>query len=672
MTPPTDLDLLITRLKDAGVSPVDDLDGLLQGAAAAPTDAQDRWLELAYPDADTAQKSALTKAGRTYMDRISDPFTLGPAPAERLEALRAEMRKRNLTVLMVPRTDEFQGEYLPKRAERVWWLTGFSGSAGSVIVGLETAAIFVDGRYTLQVRDQVDTRRFVPHHLIDMPPSAWIAQNCGPEDRIGFDPWLHSQQGAGQLAKTAKKVGAALVRVEGNPIDAVWTDQPAAPLAPIVPQKIAFAGESAAQKRARLGQTLKEAGIDAAVITATDSIAWMLNMRGADVPNCPLSLSFAILNSDGSVAWFLDERKLTREARNTLDSDVLPHPIETFADALERLAAAGKTVQADPAGAPCAIFDRLMAKGATMREAQDPCLLPKACKNAVELQGTRAAHKRDGAAVSRFLKWLAEEAPKGGLDELRAIDHLYRLRAEGDHFRGLSFDTIAGTGPNGAIIHYRASEDTNRRIETGHLLLVDSGGQYLDGTTDITRTIAIGTPSDEMRHRFTLVLKGHIAIATARFPEGANGSQLDTLARHPLWQAGLDFDHGTGHGVGSYLNVHEGPQRIAKGHNPVALMPGMILSNEPGYYKSGAYGIRIENLVVVKPVETPPEGAERRLLEFETLTLAPYDRRLIETQMMTKAEIAWVNAYHARVLEAVGPQLNAEEQAWLKAATAPL
>ena len=669
---PADIAIAIAdRLESAGVRRPDPdaIEALLRGASAAPEDARTRWIDLVAPAAGDRLRADLEESGRAFMAAIATGLSEGPAPAERLEAVRAEMRRQRLDGLVVPRTDEYQGEYIPQRAERVQWLTGFAGSAGTVVVGLEKAAIFVDGRYTLQVREQVDIDLFEPYHLLEQPATDWISETFGEGGRIGFDPWLHTRHDARRLSRVAQRVGASLVHVDPNPVDAVWAGRPAAPIAPVLPHEDGFAGESSADKRARLAGHLAERGVDAVAVTATDSIAWLLNMRGGDVPNCPLPLSFALLHADGTLAWFIDERKLTDEARAALSNEISLAPESTFADVLAELGRAGKTVQADPATVPHLVFDRLEQHGARIVEADDPCLMPKACKNAVEIAGTRAAHRRDGAALTRFLKWVGTEGPTGALTELDAIEYLHGLRAEGEHFRGLSFDTIAGAGPNGAVIHYRASARTNRRIEAGQLLLVDSGGQYLDGTTDVTRTIAIGQPSEEMRRRFTLVLKGHIAIATARFPTGVAGSQLDPLARLPLWRAGLDFDHGTGHGVGSYLNVHEGPQRIAK-HGAVVLRPGMILSNEPGYYKTGEYGIRIENLVVVREVAEAPEGAERDMLEFETLTLAPIDRNLIEVSMLTEDECGWLNRYHARVRDIIGSQIDRETAAWLEETTA--
>ena len=457
--------------------------------------------------------------------------------------------------------------------------------------------------------------------------------------------------------------------VSDNPVDRVWSGRPAAPIAPVMPHPERFAGESAQSKRARIGRGLAEEGATAAVLTMPESIAWLLNIRGGDVPHTPLPLSFAILRQDGSVTLFIDRRKLVAGIERHLGNGVTVMPPDELGPALEALAAEGSRVQVDPATAACWIFDRLEKAGAKILRAADPCLLPKACKNPVEIGGTRAAHKRDGAALTRFLAWLAREAPKGALSEITASDRLETIRREGEHFRDLSFPTISGAGSNGAIVHYRAAPETEKRLEPGTLYLLDSGAQYLDGTTDVTRTLAIGAPTQEMRDRFTRVLKGHIALALARFPKGTTGTQLDAFARRALWQKGLDYDHGTGHGVGSYLGVHEGPQRISKAPNGQALLPGMIVSNEPGYYKTGAYGIRIENLVLVQPVAG--EG-EREMLGFETLTLAPIDRNLIETSLLDDEEIAWLDAYHKRVRDTLTPLVDAATEHWLAQATQPL
>lgn len=595
-----------------------------------------------------------------------------PAPAERLAALRQELARRGVDGFLVPRGDEHQGEYVPAAAERLAWLTGFKGSAGYACVLLEEAAVFVDGRYTLQVAQEVDTALFTPRHVTDEPLGEWLQARLKPGQRLAYDPWLHTEDQVRRLEKTVTALGASLAALDSNPVDAVWADRPALPKAKIRPHDLALAGRSSAEKREALGAQLSEAGVGAAVLTLPDSIAWLLNVRGGDVVHSPLPLSFALLHADGGVEWFVDPDKLTPEVTAGLGNAVTVQPPEKLADGLDRLGRASAKVMADPATAARWVFDRLRAAGAEVVKGADPCLLPKACKNAAELDGMRRAHRRDGAALSRFLHWLDEAVAGGGrLTELDAAERLAAFRAETGELRDLSFDTIAGAGPNGAIVHYRVSEASNRPLGQGELFLLDSGGQYPDGTTDVTRTIAVGEPSAEMRRRFTLVLKGHIALARARFPRGTTGSQLDTVARYALWQDGLDYDHGTGHGVGSYLNVHEGPQRISKIPNAVALQPGMVVSNEPGYYKTGAYGIRIENLVAVTESPEAPDD-EREMLAFETLTLAPIDRRLVEPGLLSSEEAGWLDAYHARVREAIGPQLDGAARAWLEAATAPL
>lgn len=596
--------------------------------------------------------------------------------AQRLAALRQEVARRQADGFLVPRGDEHQGEYVPAAAERLAWLTGFKGSAGLACVLAQEAAIFIDGRYTLQVTQEVNVGLFTPRHVTDEPLSDWLEGRLRPGQRLAYDPWLHTEEQVRRLERTVTGLGAALVALDGNPIDAVWRDRPAPPKAPIRPHDLALAGRSSAEKREEIAASLSKAGTAAAVITLPDSIAWLLNVRGGDVEHSPLPLSFALLHSDGGVEWFVDPEKLTPEVTAGLGNAVSIEAPARLGEALDRLGKAGEKVMADPATAARWIFDRLRAAGAEVVKGADPCLLPKACKNAAELDGMRRAHRRDGAALSRFLHWVEAEAEARSADnplsEMEAAERLAAFRAETGELRDLSFDTIAGSGPNGAIVHYRVSEASNRSLSQGELFLCDSGGQYPDGTTDVTRTLAIGAPSAEMRRRFTLVLKGHVMLARARFPKGTTGSQLDSLARYALWQEGLDYDHGTGHGVGSYLNVHEGPQRISKVPNTVALQPGMIVSNEPGYYKNGAYGIRIENLVAV--TESPRrDGEDRDMLAFETLTLAPIDRRLIERDLLTAEETAWLDAYHARVLEVIGPQLDdAAARAWLTAATAPL
>jgi len=590
--------------------------------------------------------------------------------AERIGALRAELKARGLHGFLVPRADAHQGEYVPPHAERLAWLTGFTGSAGLAVVLRDRAALFVDGRYTLQAETETGSAHYELRHLIETPPQDWLAEAVEPGARIGFDPWLHTPDGIARLRRAVERAGATLEPAEGSPLDAVWTDQPAPPLAPVVAHPVPYAGETSADKRARIAAGLKAEGLDAAVLSAPESLAWLLNVRGGDVPFTPLPLGFAILHADATVDLYMAPEKLDAAVRAHLGEAVRVAPPDAFGPALDALA--GKRVRLDRATCAVWIAKRLGAAGATADVGDDPCATPRACKNATELAGTRAAHLRDGVALTSFLHWLAEEAPKGGLTELAASDRLDSFRREGDLFRGLSFPTISGAGEHGAVVHYRVTPDSDRPLNTGELYLVDSGAQYLDGTTDVTRTVAIGTPTGEMRRRYTQVLKGHIALATVVFPEGTTGSQLDALARQFLWADGVDYDHGTGHGVGSYLSVHEGPQRVSKSASSVPLAPGMILSNEPGYYKAGAFGIRIENLQVVRVQEPQPDGAERRVLGFETLTLAPLDRRLIAADLLSAPERAWVDAYHARVREALTPHLDAAAAAWLTAETAPL
>jgi Xaa-Pro aminopeptidase len=600
------------------------------------------------------------------MDELSVAARNAHEAAERVTDLRAELASRGLAGFIVPRADEHQGEYVAPRAQRLAWLTGFTGSAGAAVVLADRAAIFIDGRYTIQVRQQVDIKLFEPLHLIECPPDEWLGGQLQKGDRFGFDPWLHTPDGTDRLRRACERVGATLVACETNPLDAVWADQPAAPLAPILPHPVSFSGRSSSAKRAELGEMLEEEGQDATILTTPDSIAWLLNVRGGDVAYSPLPLSFAILHADGAVDWFVDSRKIGPDLADFLEPGVTLHEASAFGVALDRLA--GKVVRLDPSLAPSWVAMRLQDAHARLERGSDPCLLPKACKNEVELAGTRAAHRRDGAALTRFLAWLAEQAPGGGLTEIGASDRLEAFRRENEMFRDLSFPTISGAGPDGAIVHYRAMPETDRRIEAGQLYLVDSGAQYLDGTTDVTRTIAIGTPPDDARQAFTLVLKGHIALARVVFPAGTTGSQLDALARRPLWSAGLDYDHGTGHGVGSYLGVHEGPQRISKAASTVPLRPGMIVSNEPGYYKADCFGIRIENLQAVHGIEPPP-GAERPLLGFETLTLAPIDLTLVDPDLLDAGERDWLNAYHARVRAEIGPLVDPATRAWMEQAT---
>ncbi|RED54127.1 aminopeptidase P family protein [Aestuariispira insulae] len=658
-------------LENSAAMDAGEVRNLIRGVLAAPNFG-DGWFDLIAPAANDALKTELS-ALRSEIERECDAgFTDGPAPRTRIDALRAYMKEKGLAAFIVPRTDRYQGEYVPARFDRLLWLTGYSGSAGLAVIGQEKAAMFVDGRYTLQVRQQTEEALFEYRHLITEPAWDWIAETFKAGDRIAYDPWLHSAHGLKRLQAAVQKIGAILEPLDENPIDLIWQGQPEEPVSPVRPHALDKAGESAVSKRERLGALLSEKQIDSAVITATDSIAWLLNIRGRDVPNCPLPLSAAILHADGAVELFIDDRKLTQEARESFGNAVSVQAPGTFGTRLEALGLEGRTVLADPAGSPSYVFDRLNESGAKLVEGEDPCLLPRACKNDVELAGMRAAHKRDGAAIVKFLAWFDAHKGDEGLSELDVIEQLAAFRNEDPTCTDASFDTIAGSGPNGAVIHYRATEKTNRRLDKDSLLLVDSGAQYPDGTTDITRTMPThGTPSEEMKERFTLVLKGHIQLAMARFPEGIPGQRLDTLARAPLWSLGLDYDHGTGHGVGSYLNVHEGPQRIASAGNPVPLRPGMILSNEPGYYKDGDYGIRIENLVIVTELDGGlPEG--KKVFGFETITLAPIEPSLIKVDLLSEAERDWLNAYHAKVLKEIGPLVDGDELAWLEKATAAI
>src|SRR5215470_1879986 len=591
------------------------------------------------------------------------------APA-RVAALRAELRRRGLDGFIVPHADRYQNEYLPACEERLAWLTGFSGSAGVAVVLADRAVLFVDGRYTLQAREQVDPAAFAIEHLVERPPETWLEQNLAAGSKLGYDPWLHTIAGAEKLAKTCEAAGASLVPVETNPIDAVWTDRPAPPQGPVVLHDLRFAGEDASAKLARVAAEVGKARADALVVSDPHAVAWAFNIRGGDIAHTPVPLAFALVPKEGRPALYVDGRKLTNTVRDRLEELADVREPSALEPDLGALGAAGRSVRLDQAIAADALARGVTGAGGKVARASDPIALMKAIKNAVEIDGARAAHVRDGAAVARFLAWFDREAPSGKLTEIDAVEALESFRRDTGQLKDVSFPTIAGSGPNGAIVHYRVTRASNRRINPGELFLVDSGGQYQDGTTDITRTIAVGAPSAEMRDRFTRVLKGHIAIARAVFPDGTTGAQLDSFARQYLWAAGLDFDHGTGHGVGSYLSVHEGPARISKlGTSP--LRRGMILSNEPGYYRSGAYGIRIENLVLV--VAAPPvAGGEKELNAFETLTLAPIDRRLIEPSLLTHDERRWLDDYHARVAATLAPIVDAETRTWLAAATRPL
>jgi Xaa-Pro aminopeptidase len=593
----------------------------------------------------------------------------------RLAALREQLKADRLDGFVVPICDEHMSEYVGEYAQRLGWLTGFGGSAGSAVVLSEEAAIFTDGRYTLQVREQVDGKNWQYVGVPETSISDWLKGHAPEGGRIGYDPWVHTKGWVESATKALKAKGAELVAVSRNPIDAVWGDQPAKSNARLVVHEDRYAGQNSAEKRAQIAEWLSANKLDSTVVAALDSVAWLLNVRGADVSRTPVALSFVLAHADGTADLFVAPEKVSDEVRAHLGNAVRLRTPEEFVPELKAMA--GKRIAVDPDRSVAAIFGALKDAGATIVEKRDPTILPKAQKNVVEQAGHRAAQARDGAALSRFLHWMSETAYQGGLNELSAAAKLQDFRAATGQLKDLSFDTISATGPNGAHCHYKVDEASNRAIEPNSIYLVDSGGQYLDGTTDVTRTIWIGPgePTAEMKDRFTRVLKGHIALALAVFPEGTRGAQLDTMARAALWQAGLDYAHGTGHGVGSFLAVHEGPQRIAKftGSQPGTdepLLPGMILSNEPGYYKAGEYGIRIENLVLVEDREIA--GAEGRYFGFENLTWAPIDRTLVDTDLLTRDELRWWDEYHARVLEVVGPQLEGDVLAWVAEACAGL
>ena len=610
----------------------------------------------------------LLRMFEAHFQSFEDRIARGDS-APRLAALRAELKRRGLDGCIVPRADRYQNEYVPPCAERLAWLTGFTGSAGVAVVLADRAVLFVDGRYTVQARDEVDAAAFAIAHLVEHPPPAWLEANLPDGAKLGYAPWLHTVDGAERLAKACAAAGGSLVAVDGNPIDACWHDRPPPPRGAVVLHDLRYAGEAAATKLARLRADMQKISADALVVSDPQAVCWLFNIRGSDVPHTPVALAFALVPKAGRPSLYIDGRKLGDDVRHWLENLAEVQAPGDFEHDLAALGRARSAVRLDPAAAPEVIARLVAENGGKVLRGSDPIAPLKAVKNAVEIAGARAAHLRDGAAVTRFLAWFDREAPRGKLSEIDAVEALESFRRDTGLLKDVSFPTIAGAGADGAIVHYRVTRNSNRRIAPGELFLVDSGGQYEDGTTDITRTIAVGTPSAEMRKNFTLVLKGHIAIARAVYPDGTTGAQLDTLARQFLWQAGLDFDHGTGHGVGSYLSVHEGPARISKlGTAP--LKRGMILSNEPGYYRTGAYGIRIENLVLVS--EAAVADPEKPLNAFETLTLAPIDARLIEPRLLTPEEIAWLAAYHRRVRETLAPLLDAPTRDWLTAATTAL
>jgi Xaa-Pro aminopeptidase len=588
--------------------------------------------------------------------------------AARVAELRTELKRRGLDGFVVPRADRQQNEYLPASEERLAWLTGFTGSAGAAVILADRAALFVDGRYTVQANTQVDANIFSIEHLVEHPPDQWLEQSLKKDARVGYDPWLHTSEQAEKLRRACAIAGADLVAADSNPIDALWRDRPAPPVGAVTLREIKLAGEGAPDKLKRIRAELKKLRADALLVSDPQNVAWAFNIRGADVSHTPLALASALIPQEGRPALYVEAAKLNNNVRHTLEEFTDVRGEDDLARDLDKLK--DKTIRLDQASASDALTRLLADHGGKPQRGVDPIASLKAAKNHAEIVGSRTAHKRDGVAVSRFLAWFDREAPSGKLTEIDAVAALESFRRDTGALKDISFPTIAGAGPNGAIVHYRVTRASNRRVGKNELFLIDSGAQYEDGTTDITRTIVVGEPSDEMRDRFTRVLKGHIAIATAVFPESTAGAQLDPLARTALWQAGLDFDHGTGHGVGSYLSVHEGPARISK-LGTVALRRGMILSNEPGYYKTAAYGIRIENLVLV--IAAPePIGAEKPLNAFETLTLAPIDRRLVDARMLSGKERCWLDSYHERVHQLLAPLVDAPTRKWLAAATKPL
>lgn len=592
------------------------------------------------------------------------------AAPDKFFLLRNELRKQKLNGFIIPRQDEFQGEYVAGYAERLRWLTGFAGSWGTAIVTLKKAAIFVDGRYTIQVREQVDVKTITPQHLVDEPPTQWIEKNLSKNDRLGFDPWLTTVVEAKRFSAACAKVGVKLVPVTKNLIDKIWDGQPTRPQNPLSVQPSQFTGRSSTEKLRDMAEVLAASKADAAVLAEPSSVSWLLNLRGVDVPYTPVVLAYAILHRKGKAELFVEAKRLPEDVRSALKSTTIIRKPTELEASLKKLGTQKSSVLIDASSTPEKIRSTLVASGAKIVEGTDPCTMPKALKNNVEQQGARSAQLRDGVALSKFLHWLSIEAPNGTLNENSAAEKLKSFRHESGMLLDLSFSTIAAAGPNAAIPHYHVDPEHCRAINNNEIFLIDSGGQYQDGTTDVTRTVIIGQPTDEMRDRFTRVLKGMIGISTIVFPKGTTGANIDVLARAALWKAGLDFDHGTGHGVGSYLSVHEGPARISK-NNYIALQPGMILSNEPGFYKRGEFGIRIENLLLIKEA-AEIDGGERPMLSFETLTLAPIDRTLIDIKLLTSDELQWLDGYHARVLKKVGGFMDGAALEWMRTSCATL
>ena len=665
------LDILL-RASNAHL-PINEIPGLLKGVSAAPNNdggngSPNSWMTLIAENPSeelTDYLASMLKKNRPATDKQIEPIDCF---ARRISSLRNQMLNSQLDGFIVPLADEFQGEYVPKCAQRLAWISGFTGSAGTAIILKNKACIFVDGRYTLQANRQVDKDFFQISPTLELKVTDWLKSNTNSNQKIGYDPWLHTVEGSKKLRLALKQSDAKLIAVEQNLIDKIWIHQPVKPLSPVEIHDIMYTGESTESKKARIANGLSARGHDALVLTSPSSIAWLLNIRGGDVPYTPYTLAFGILHANSKVDLFIDLRKLKPSVTQILKKATRLHPIDKFTSFLNKSHVKSKTVQLDKNTTADAIGSLLTNAGAFISVCEDPCAIPKSCKNPTEIRGFRASHSRDGLALIRFLSWLQQEIPNGKVSEISAANKLETFRREQVLIRGLSFPTISSFGSNGAIIHYRATQKSNQKLKKGNLYLVDSGGQYLDGTTDVTRTISIGKPTKEMKDRFTRVLKGHIQLAMAEFPKGTTGSQLDILARSPLWEIGLDYEHGTGHGVGHYLGVHEGPQSISKSPNSVPLREGMILSNEPGYYKEGAFGIRIENLVAVKEIKRN----KITILGFETLTLAPIDLTLVEKTLLSRKQIQWLNNYHSKVYKTHSHSLSSDEKIWLKNATSKL
>ncbi|MDQ1198890.1 aminopeptidase P family protein [Agrobacterium sp. SORGH_AS 787] len=590
----------------------------------------------------------------------------------RVEALRATFDALGIDGFLIPRADEYQGEYVPECAERMAWLTGFTGSAGVVLVTRSQAIVFVDGRYTTQLASQVDPAVFTGGDLVGTPPAKWLGEHAPTGFRLGIDSWLHTSAELLRLEKALVEKGGSVVLLAANPLDPLWEGRPAEPLEPVTIQPEAFSGTPAQQKIDKIAEDVKNRKAEAVLVTDPSSIAWIFNIRGNDVPHTPHPLARAIIHADGKADLFLDERKLNGEVKDYLNGLVTLHAPTEIEPTLRVLAENGASILVDADVVPVALTRLIKDNGGTVVEATDPVKLPRACKNEAELAGSAAAHIQDGAAMVEYLAWLDSQQP-GTVTEIQAVTKLEQARARlgeamQNPLKDVSFDTISGSGPNAAIIHYRVTTDSDRHLQEGEMFLVDSGAQYVNGTTDITRTVAIGNVPEEQKRFFTLVLKGAIAISDAKFPKGTRGCDLDPLARIALWKAGADYGHGTGHGVGSYLSVHEGPQRISR-VSQQELLPGMILSNEPGYYRPGAFGIRIENLIYVREAEAI-EGGDQPMLSFETLTWCPIDRRLIVVSLLTEDERTWLNDYHAETREKLMPLISDESvKQWLVAAT---